>query len=328
MYIYAYMDTSQIYKVAAITLKTQSKLQRYIELGLQGSSNTQRAYRSDVTLFQNWCSQKGYSFPSSDSIVLAEYYTECIEQADMKWATLQRSLNGIRKFYKLAGKQFPDDELLKSVIIGIKREIGVKQRQAPAFRAEPFAELLDTFDENNLIELRDKCLLLTGLMGAFRRSELVAVNIEHLKRTPEGYIITIPRSKTNQYGEIEFKALFVNELNSQRCPVQVMDKWLSCLGRSTGPLFTRLRRGAKPGDVRRTLERLADKRVGLILKHYMGDEYSAHSLRASFVTISKRNGADDSSIQEQTGHKSSKMIQRYTRRDSIFENNSASKINL
>jgi hypothetical protein len=43
-------------------------------------------------------------------------------------------------------------------------------------------------------------LLLIGFAGAFRRSELVALNVEDLQEVPEGLRLTLRRSKTDQEG--------------------------------------------------------------------------------------------------------------------------------
>jgi site-specific recombinase XerD len=45
---------------------------------------------------------------------------------------------------------------------------------------------------------RDRALLLLGFAGAFRRSELVALDVADLEETEDGYRITIRRSKTDQ----------------------------------------------------------------------------------------------------------------------------------
>jgi integrase len=51
-----------------------------------------------------------------------------------------------------------------------------------------------------LIATRDRALLLIGFAGAFRRSELVALDVEDIEEIPEGLRITIRRSKTDQEG--------------------------------------------------------------------------------------------------------------------------------
>ena len=48
--------------------------------------------------------------------------------------------------------------------------------------------------------LRDRALLLLGFAGAFRRSELVALDVADLQFCDGGLRVTIRRSKTDQEG--------------------------------------------------------------------------------------------------------------------------------
>ncbi|RZK29381.1 MAG: integrase, partial [Hymenobacter sp.] len=95
------------------------------------------------------------------------------------------------------------------------------------------------------------------------------------------------------------------------------------LERSEGPVFVMLRKGN-----RLTTNRLSDQSINTLVQRYLGAEYSAHSLRASFVTVAKLNGADDSKIMNQTKHKTSAMIRRYTRLDNVQQHNAAKELGL
>ena len=64
------------------------------------------------------------------------------------------------------------------------------------------------------------------------------------------------------------------------------------------------------------------------MKVCFGESFTAHSLRASFVTIAKLNGADDSEIMQQTGHKTTTMIRRYTRINDVMKHNAGKKLGL
>ena len=44
--------------------------------------------------------------------------------------------------------------------------------------------------------LRDKAILLIGFMGAFRRSEIAAITVEHLQFSPQGVEIFVPSLKS------------------------------------------------------------------------------------------------------------------------------------
>jgi hypothetical protein len=60
----------------------------------------------------------------------------------------------------------------------------------------------------------------------------------------------------------------------------------------------------------------------------LGSPYTAHSLRASFVTIAKPDGADDAEVMNQTKYKTTDMIRRYTRLDNVRQHNAAQKLGL
>jgi integrase len=205
---------------------------------------------------------------------------------------------------------------------GIKRTKGIRQKQAPAFKLNILKQLLRNFDTETNANLRNKALLLLGFTGAFRRSELVALNVEDLNFTEDGLIISMQKSKTNQYGDYEEKAIFYSP-ESILCPIRTLQTWIKRLERTSEALFVRVRKGD-----RLTTDRLTDKTVNDLVKNYFGNEFSAHSLRASFITIAKINGADDSEIMRQSKHKTSAMIQRYTRIEDIKKHNAGMKLGL
>ena len=43
-------------------------------------------------------------------------------------------------------------------------------------------------------------IILIGFMGAFRRSEISAITVEHLQFSPQGVEIFVPSSKADQEG--------------------------------------------------------------------------------------------------------------------------------
>jgi hypothetical protein len=71
----------------------------------------------------------------------------------------------------------------------------------------------------DLAGLRDRALLLAGFAGALRRSELVALDREHLRFTPDGMTLRIPRSKRDQEGEGADPGL-PRGLNPLSCPAR------------------------------------------------------------------------------------------------------------
>ncbi|MEZ4905379.1 MAG: tyrosine-type recombinase/integrase [Spirosomataceae bacterium] len=297
------------------------KVADYARKGLEGAANTQRAYKSDLKYFRQWCVENDQSELPASPATLAGYVSYLADTH--KWASINRKLAAISKLHELNNLELPTkDKAFRAVMEGIKRTKGVRQKQAPAFKMGDLKKILRGIDTTTFSGLRDKCLLLIGFAGAYRRSELVSLNIEDVQFNDDGAIITLAKSKTNQYGEAEEKAFFYSP-EANFCPIRNLKNWITRLERSTGPLFVRVRKGD-----RITAERLNDMTVYETVKKYIGERYSAHSLRASFITIAKVNGADDSEIMRQSKHKTSMMIQRYTRIEDIKKHNAATKLGL
>jgi integrase len=304
-----------------ITEALAGKVADYARKGLEGALNTQRAYTSDLKYYKEWCLQNGQSELPVSAPTLAAYVSHLADTH--KWASINRKLAAISKLHELNNLDLPTkDKAFRAVMEGIKRTNGVRQKQAPAFKMKELKTILLGIDTTTNAGLRDKCLLLIGFAGAYRRSELVSLNIEDVDFNDDGAIISLSKSKTNQYGEAEEKAFFYSP-EATYCPIRNLKQWLARLGRSTGPLFVRVRKGDKI-----TEERLNDMTVYQTVKKYIGERYSAHSLRASFITMAKINGADDSEIMRQSKHKTSLMIQRYTRIEDIKQHNAATKLGL
>lgn len=297
------------------------RVEEYVRLGLEGAPNSQRAYTADLKNYTTWCEEHGQQPLPASTSTLAAYAAHLATTC--KWATLTRRLATVSKLHQLKGFPTPTtDQQFHVVMEGIKRSIGIRQKQAKAFTMPTLKGVLKGLDCSSLVGIRNKALLLLGFTGAFRRSELVALNLEDLNFSSEGLIVTMGKSKTNQYGSSEEKAIYYSP-DASLCPIRCLQSWMTELSRATGPLFVRIRRGSTLTD-----QRLTDKTVNDVVQKYLGKQYSAHSLRASFVTIAKLNGADDSEVMRQTKHRKSDMIQRYTRIEDIRLHNAAMKLGL
>ena len=72
----------------------------------------------------------------------------------------------------------------------------------------------------------------------------------------------------------------------------------------------------------------------MLLKNYLtkagieNKNYSGHSLRSGFATVSAEAGADERSIMAMTGHKTTQMVRRYIQEANLFKNNALNKIKL
>ncbi|SFE53469.1 site-specific integrase [Spirosoma endophyticum] len=301
----------------------QQKARDFYHSGLYGALNSQKAYLSDLGHYLDWYGQKEYQALPSTPQTLAEYVTDLAESK--AFFTIQRRLASIAKYHRINQHLSPTtQEPFKVFMKGVKKKMSVRQKEAPDFTLEEFRQAL-TILPATPTGIRDRLLLVLGFTGAFRRSELVALNLEDLTVKPSGLLIQISRSKTNQAGEREEKYV-AKAKNAAYCPLTIYQEWLSFINRSEGPLFVRIRKGERP-----TLERLSDDYVNLLTKRMFqqaGKNYTAHSLRASFVTIAKDSGVDNRKIQNQTKHKTTSMLDRYDRRRDVITQNASTELDL
>jgi site-specific recombinase XerD len=292
----------------------------FFQKGLEGATNSKIAYDSDIDHATEWLTGNELPLLPMTSATLATYLSDLA--TEHKWATVSRRLASLRKWHRLHQQPDPSfDEGVKIVLEGIKRTIGTEPLQAPAFDIAEYKGSIRLIPATPT-GLRDRVILLLGFSGAFRRSEIVSLNLEGVQFTREGAVISYSGSKTNQYGKTEQKALFFSA-DPDTCPVRNLQDYIALLNRSNGPLFVRIRKGEQI-----TEDRLSDKQVARAVKAFLGQVYSAHSLRASFVTVAKLNGADDSEIMQQTKHRTRSMIDRYTRVQQVVKHNAAMKLGL
>jgi site-specific recombinase XerD len=140
------------------------------------SEGTRRAYGSDWKVFRAWCDARGLeALPASPGTV-ARFLSGQATSAK-KSSTIGRHAAAIGHHHKLAGYEPPTNaESVKAVVRGIRRAIGCAPvRKSPA-TADLVMAMLGHFD-GSLIGLRDRALLALGFAGAFRRSELVALQV-------------------------------------------------------------------------------------------------------------------------------------------------------
>jgi integrase len=131
------------------------------------------------------------------------------------------------------------------VLEGFKREQGVKPlKQATPLLVDVLKRLLGIYAKDTPAKVRDKALVLTGFASALRRSEIVALDIEDVESVPQGVVLRLLRSKTDQHGKGELIAIH-RGTDSEFCAVTALERWIELRGPKPGPLFTRLHKGGR-----------------------------------------------------------------------------------
>jgi integrase len=262
----------------------------------------------------------------ADAETIAAYIAECAGR--LRVGSIQRRLNAIAEAHKAADLDSPTSAgMVKNTMKGIRRTLGTAPAQKSPTLTDDIRAMVDAADPG-LIGARDRALILLGFAGAFRRSELVALDIEDCTFGKDGLTVTLRRSKTDQQAAGR-KIGIPYGSNPETCPVRTVQAWIEQASVSTGALFRSINRhgqvkagGLSGLDVARIVKKLAD-RAGLDAAKYAG-----HSLRAGHATSAAIAGASERSIMNQTGHRSVQMVRRYIRDGSLFRENSAGKLGL
>ncbi len=281
------------------------------------AASTRKAYGIDYRLFKAWCDAKGVSsLPAAPETETVAAYIAA-EAQTAKPSTIGRRVAAIRYAHKLAGLETPTDaEGVKATMRGIRRTFGgARIKKTPAVAAKMLG-MVATAPEG-LLGLRDRALLLLGFAGAFRRSELVALDVADVAETETGLFVTIRHSKTDQEGQGETIAIARGDI---ACPVKALREWLDAAGIEAGAIFRPI---DKAGTVRPS--RLTCRSVANIVKAYAeragfdASTFSGHSLRAGFLTSAAGKGASIFKMMDVSRHKSVDTLRGYVRDAELFK---------
>lgn len=304
-------------------IPTPERVRLYLDASKADS--TKRAYRSDWSDFRAWCEHAGaQALPATPETV--SLYICHLADTGKKASTIGRRLAAIRFAHRAAGKDSPTaSALVEATAAGVRRQIGTAQHgKAPVVKDHLRAMIASLPD--TLIGKRDRALLLLGFAGAFRRSELVALDLADMQECPEGLRVTVRRSKTDQEGEGQVKGIPAS-VNADLCPVKAVKAWIAAAGIEDGALFRGVNRHGKPSS-----PRLCDRAVADVVKRTAAAAgldpalFSGHSLRAGLATSAAAAGVSERAIMATTGHKSERMVRRYIRDGNLFRENAAAAV--
>ncbi|MFI4954570.1 MAG: tyrosine-type recombinase/integrase [Gammaproteobacteria bacterium] len=285
------------------------------------ADNTRRAYQSAIRQFQA-C---GGQLPA-DEATLIRYLLAQAPRLNPR--TLILHLTALSHWHHY--QQFTDPTTLpavRKVLKGIQREHGVPKRKAKALRIEHITAMVDYLrQQKGLQSVRNSALLQVGYFGAFRCSELVSLRMEHLHFEPEGLMIQLPRSKTDQEGKGKTKGLPYG--TQILCPVSALRHWLEAANITQGALFRAIDQW---GHIKE--KALYVTSINPILKslgRHCGFDFipqlSSHSLRRGLATGAARAGASFESIKRQGGWRSDATVREYIEEGQCFDDNAANSL--
>jgi site-specific recombinase XerD len=140
---------------------------------------TLRACKADFDNFSAWCQAHGFQPLPAEPETVGAY----LAAAGLGYAlpTLRRRVAAIARAHRMA-KQPLDTRhpAIRETLRGIARTHGEPPRRSAALATEDIRRLIATCG-TDLAGLRDRALLLLGFAGALRRSQLVGIDLAHLR---------------------------------------------------------------------------------------------------------------------------------------------------
>lgn len=291
------------------------------------AENTKRGYGSDFRQYAAWCESCGFTALPADPPTVAAYFS-AMADAGKKPSTIDRARAAIRMAHETAGAADPTGhKSVKLTLKGIRRAVGVAKAKKSPILATDVKAMLAALPAGPA-GVRDRALILVGFAGAFRRSEVAGIAVEHIEHTAEGIKVFLPKSKTDQEGAGRLVGIKRGD-NPATCPVRALEAWIEAAGIDAGPVFRSVNRHGHIGA-----GAITPQSVALVVKRAAAAagldpaKYSGHSLRAGFVTQGALNGATEANIMRQTGHTSNATVKGYIRIANIFRDNVSGMLGL
>jgi integrase len=257
---------------------------------------------------------------------IAIYLTTLAESH--KVSTLTRRISAISQAHQAAGFDSPTQApVVRQLMKGIRRTLGTAQTGKSPVKVEHLRTITADLDPGRALDVRDRALMLVGFAGAFRRSELVGLNIEDSEFNEDGLVVHLRRSKTDPEGQGR-KVGIPYGLAPATCPVRAVEAWIQLLQSAEGPLFRAVDRHGCVHPTRLTPQSVALVVKKLIAKAGIPGDYAGHSLRAGLATAAAAAGVPERAIMGQTGHRSLATLRKYIREGSLFLENAAAKVGL
>jgi integrase/recombinase XerD len=278
-----------------------------IWLASRKSARTRRAYHNDVKHFM-----RTLNIRSVDELRRVDH------RAVMAWEHLMREQQGsqastVRR--RLAALSSLFAHLVKFNVVPMNpvREverpaINRTEGMTLAFSQKQARAILDKPDPATVLGVRDRAILAVGLQVGFRRAEIAALKVGdfHMNRGLDCLKVLRKGGKKG--------SLAIHPQAAQR-----IRDYLDMAGHGNdieGPLFRPVKDNRKGQVSRRHMYPGAIDRVLRKYARHIGLErgYSAHSMRATFITTALDNGASLEDVQSAAGHADPSTTKLYDRR--------------
>lgn len=339
------MPSSQPLVLAELADSTRAAAEAFIAAGT--AANTVRSYQSALTYWSAWLRLR-YRRSLGDGAlppeVAVQFIVDHLARPDtagnwtyllppavdaalveakikgkpgpLSFSTVSHRLAVLAKWHRLRRWDNPSEAPAVKTLLREARKAqarqGVSVRKKTAVVLEPLQAMLATCTDG-VRGTRDRALLLLAWSGGGRRrSEIVGLQIEDLRRLDaDTWLYALGATKTDSSGVRREKPL-------QGPAAQALNAWLAVAPACEGPLFRRLYKGGRvaaaglSGD---QVARIVKRRAALA---GLDGDWAAHSLRSGFVTEAGRQGVPLGEVMAMTEHRSISTVMGYFQAGSLL----------
>jgi integrase/recombinase XerD len=278
-----------------------------IWLASQKSARTRRAYKRDVRHFM-----ATLAITSQDELRQVDHRAVIAWERTMRESqhaaasTVRRRLAALSSLFKHLVRH---GSATRNPVADIQRPaINRDEGSTLAFSKAQARKLLDAPPADTLAGLRDRALLSVGLQVGLRRAEIAALTVGDFHQNRGFDALRLVRKGGRR------DALAINPQTAQR-----VRAYLEFAGHGSdpdGPLFRPIGSNQRQSAARRAMD--PDTIDRMVRKYAAGiglsRGYSAHSMRATFITTALENGALLEDVQKAAGHRDPGTTKLYDRR--------------
>ena len=283
---------------------------------------TSSKYMRGWTKWEEWCRRH----PESPVRPAMAFYI-CLFFNDLvldhcKFGALTEAASGIRWGHLQCGLDNPlDNEFVAIVLEGAKRTVGKPpSRQKEPMTAEMARKVVELFGQgSNLLHHRTVVICLLGFSGFLRISELVEIQVKHLKFSQTHLEITIPKAKNDQMREGH--VVHITRSNTEYCPVSWLGGYLEktdLIREEENYIISRLAKSKKGHNAHggkpltdSTVRDLFNRDIAPVCEEIEPGAYCLHSLRSGGASAAINNGVSERLIGKHGRWKSGFSRDRY-----------------
>ena len=270
---------------------------RHLVLNSVTSEHSQRVYAKAIDDFVEWYSIEPRG-PFSKALV--QEYRSVLETAKRSPSTINVRIAAIRK---LASEAADNGLLDPAVASAIGRVHGVPQHGVRAgnwLTREETRDLLLAPDARTRKGKRDRAILAVLIGCGLRRSEIVALTIDHIQQRDARWVIVDLVGKGRRLRTVPLPTWVKVQL----------DRWIADAGIGTGQVFRAINKAGKVWGAG-----LTEKVIWWTVLEYaraLGHRKLApHDLRRTCAKLCRASGGDLEQIQLLLGHASIQTTERY-----------------